>query len=243
MKKLVALLLTFALLLTCTAVLAEAAEETAEPRIAHYQIRNLTGDAVLVLKLKDNLTGEEISLLNDAVPALGLEEIMYFDLPADPEETDETLSHRFTLTFSNGSEEKVFEFKTLSFENVLIDLLSEDAMTGATPIKFSGKMFQIGKYKIINNTDKALQSVKFIENSKPDDFYQQSLLLNPGEFGVATYAMDPEADGHHALTIEFGFADGSSASFGTLSIEEASLTMDTDTVTGATPFKFGPFGE
>ena len=240
MKKWIALLLTLTLALSCTAVLAETAgEESAKPLVANYQIRNLTGDTLAVLTLTDNKTGEPMSLLNDG-ELFGDGLILYVTLIADENETEEDLKHRYTLTFSNGDEEKVYEFKTLSFENVLIDLLAADAMTGATPIKFNTKMFQRGNYKIINNTDKVLESVAFTENADPSTTTIVAPMIDPGAFGFVDYVIDPESEAHHALTIKFTFADGTECSFGTLSIEEASLTLTPDTVTGATPFTFGP---
>ena len=129
MKKMIALFLSLALLLTCTAVLAE--EKAAEPRVAHYQIRNLTGDGIFFLTLTDNQTGEVLELLGEG-EVIPVDGIFFLNLNADESETDEALEHRYTLSFSNGGE-NVYEFKTLSFENVLIDLLAADAMTGATP--------------------------------------------------------------------------------------------------------------
>jgi len=237
MKKWIAQFLSIALLFTCTAVLAEQAEE-AVPQVAHYQFHNLTGDTITVFTLTDNKTGEVEDLLSGE--GFLADELMYLTLYAEEGETKEDLEHRYTLTFSNGDENAVYEFKTLSFEDVLIDLLSADAMTGATPIKFNFKMYQVGSYKIINNTDKVLESVAITENADPDTTTILAPVLGPGTFGFVEYAIDPESEPSHALTIEFTFADGTKCSFGTLSIEEASLTLAPDTITGATPFKFGP---
>ncbi|MBR3016682.1 MAG: hypothetical protein IKH57_06330 [Clostridia bacterium] len=235
MKKGIALLLTLTLVFTCTAVLAEAAEI----RTANYQFRNLTGDSIAVLTLTDNKTGEVMDLLSDG-ELFGADLIMYLTLYAEENETKEDLEHRYTLTFSNGDEEKVYEFKTLSFENVLIDLLAADAMTGATPIKFNTKMFQRGNYKIINKTDKMLKAVAITENANPDTTSIVFPEIDPGSFAFVDYIIDPENEAHHALTIKFTFEDDTECSFGSLSIEEASLTLTPDTVTGATPFTFGP---
>ena len=167
MKKWIALLLTLTLVFTCASVLAETAgEETAEPMTANYQFHNLTGDSIAVLTLTDNKTGEVLDLLDGEL--FGPDLIIYLTLYANEDETKEDLEHRYTLTFSNGDEEKVYQFKTLSFENVLIDLLAVDAMTGATPIRFSTKMYQRGYYKVVNNTDKVLETIAITENANPD---------------------------------------------------------------------------
>ena len=234
MKKTIALLLTLMMVFTCVYALAE---ENAAPQTAYYQFRNLTGDSIAVLTLTDNKTGEVLDLLDGEL--FGDDLIIYLTLNADENDTKEDLEHRYTLTFSNGDEEKVYKFETLSFENVLIDLLAADAMTGATPIKFNTKMYQVGNYKIINKTDKVIESVAVTENADPSTTTIIASLIEPGTFFVAEYAIDPESEAHHALTIQFNFADGTECSFATLSIEEASMTLTPDTITGATPFTFG----
>ena len=236
MKKWIALFLSLALLLTCTAVLAE--EKAAEPRVAHYQIRNLTGDGIFFLTLTDNQTGEVLELLGEG-EVIPVDGIFFLNLNADESETDESLEHRYTLSFSNGGED-VYEFKTLSFENVLIDLLAADAMTGATPIKFNPKMFQVGNYQIINKTDKVLESVTFTENADPNNNSMVAPMIDPEGSETVSFCIAPENEPSHALTVEFRFADGTTCSFGTLSIEDASMTLTTDTISGATPFTFGP---
>ena len=236
MKKLIALFLSLALILTCTAV---PAEEAATPTVAHYQFRNLTGDTITVFTMTDNKTGEVQNLLYGG-EFLGPDQILYVTLYADENETKEDLEHRYTLTFSNGDEDAVYTFTSLSFEDVLIDLLAADAMTGATPIKFNFKMFQVGNYKIINKTDKVLETVAFTENVNPDQTTIVAPGLDPGMSGFVDFSIDPDHEASHALTIEFTFDDGTKCSFGTLSIEEASLTLTPDTITGATPFTFGP---
>ena len=60
-------------------------------------------------------------------------------------------------------------------------------------------------------------------------------------FCFVDFIVDPESETERALTIRFKFADGTECSYGALSIEEASLTLTPDTVTGATPFIFGAF--
>ena len=179
MKKLIAMILSFALILTCATVLAEETEEAAT-KTAHYQFRNLTGDTVLVFTITDNKTGEVLDLLSGE-GWYGDDNIMYLTLYADENETEEDLKNRYTITFSNGSEEDVYEFKTLNFEDVLIDLLAVDAMTGATPIKFNTKMFQVGTYKIINNTDKKLESVTIKENADTNNNSTVAPMMNVGD--------------------------------------------------------------
>lgn len=239
MKKLIALLLSLALLCTCAAVLAEAAEETAEEyQYANYQFRNLTGEDITMLSLTDNKTGEIQQFLSEG-DVLGKDQILYLSFSVVGTETKEDLEHRYTLSFTTAGGYTA-EFRTLSFENVLIDLLAEDAVTGATPIKFNARMFQVGSYKIINRTGKVIETVTITENADANNNSTVAPMLDPDAFCFVDFTIDPESEASHALTILFRFADGTECSFGTLSIEEASLTLTPDTVTGATPFTFGP---
>ncbi len=240
MKKLIALLLSLALLCACAAVLAE--EETVPVdayQFAHYQFRNLTGDDIVFLSLTDNKTGEEWQFITDG-DALEKDQVLYLSFSEEGTETKEDLEHRYTLSFGTASDYTA-SFKTLSFEDVLIDLLAADAVTGATPIKFNPKMFQVGNYKVINNTDQVLESVTITENADENNNSTVYPMLDPEMFCFVDFIIDPESEAERALTIQFKFADGTECSYGSLSIEEASLTLTPDTVTGATPFAFGPF--
>lgn len=238
MKKLIALLLSLALLLTCTAVFADAVPEEGEIQTANYQFQNLTGKVITSITMTDNKTGEALEFLeNDTV--LEPETILYSTIYVDASETKEDLEHRYTLSFKDADGE-VYEFKTLSFENVLIDLLAPDAMTGATPIKFNPKMYQIGKYKIINKTDKVLDAVTITQNADPNNNSTVMPAIGKDAFAYVDFIMDPDSEASHALTIEFTFDDGTKCSFEKLSIEEVSMTLTPDTITGATPFTFGP---
>ena len=234
MRKIPALVLALVLALGCAAALAE---ETAEPRIANYQFRNLTGDTIVLLTLTDNLTGDVESIL-DENEGFSNDTVIFLTITA-VDEPEESLEHRFTLTFSDGDEEKVYEYKTLSFKDALIDLLAPDAMTGATPVRFNEKMYQVGRYKVINKTDKVLETVMITENADPDLARIFSPALDPDGFAYVEFIMEPEHEDKQALTIEFSFTDGTKCSYEKLSIEKASLTLTPDTITSATPFTFG----
>ena len=239
MKKLIALLLSLAMLISCTAALADAAEEApVDYQTAHYQFRNLTGDTIVVMSLTDNKTGEVIPLLEEGENLLE-DQILYFSFGVDGSETKEDLEHRYNLYFMTA-DGYTADFETLSFEDVLIDLLAADALTGATPIKFNAKMYQVGNYKIINKTDKTLESVTITENADANNNSTVYPKIGKDAFAFANFVIDPDHEASHALTIEFAFEDGTSCSFGTLSIEEAALILTPDTITGATPFTFGP---
>lgn len=237
MKKIIALLLTLAMLFTFTAVLAEAAEEEI-PTVGHYQIANLTGEHIVSLTFTDNKDGDSIEYLVDGA-AIEPDDVIFVILPVTNVESKEDASHRLTLSFKTAGGYEA-TFATLSIEDVLINLLAQDALTGATPIQFSTP-YQAGYYKIVNNTSKELTTVTFVENADANNNSTQGVFVKPGDFALVGFLIDPDAEGNHALTISFQFEDGTECSFGTLSIEEATLTLsDEDVVSGATPFKFGP---
>ena len=236
MKKIIALLLTLAMLFTFTAALAEAAEETI-PNVGHYQIVNLTGENIISLIFTDNKDGDSMECLVDG-EILEPESLMFLPVAVSNVETKEDAEHRITLTFKTESGYEA-SFTTLSIEDVLINLLAQDALSGPTPIQF-GKPYQTGYYKIVNNTSKELKTVTFVENADTNNNGTESISLQPGDFTFTGFYIAPDAEAHHALTISFQFDDGTECSFATLSIEEATLTLtDEDVVSGATPFKFG----
>ena len=102
------------------------------PIIGSYVFVNKTGETVTNISIKDNVTGDAFS----GCPEGGLKAdeatgtiSVFFRGEGDG-------SHQLTLTYTteSGREES---FATLSYEDVTIELLAADAMTGATPIKFT----------------------------------------------------------------------------------------------------------
>ena len=98
-----------------------------------YVIRNATGATVTDLTLSDNVTGASVSYVPENGLKDGDEMNLGFSIPAD-----EDGNHRLTLQFtieSDGSYTSL-SFDTLSIEEATIELLSPDAASGATPIRF-----------------------------------------------------------------------------------------------------------
>ena len=236
MKKLTALLLSLALVFTCAAILAEAEEAPAQVVTREYQFRNLTGDALSALSITDNVTGETTEFIPEGEFVMA-DQVLFAEFSVDASIPEEELQKRYTLSYKNRSEYSA-EFKTLSFEDVLIDLLPADAVTGATPIKFNTEMIKHGRYKIINNTDQVISQVTIAENANPDNNTAIASALEPGESAFVDFTVDPANEGERALTINITFEDGSAYSFETLSIEKVSIRLTPDTITGATPFTF-----
>ena len=108
--------------------------EAAKSQTGSYLIRNTTGAVVTEVTLSDNVTGAAMSV----VPENGLQDgetmDVSFSIPAE-----EDGHHRLTLHFTIQTGEGSFtglSFDTLSIEEATIELLSPDAASGATPIRF-----------------------------------------------------------------------------------------------------------
>ena len=98
-------------------------------QMGHYVIVNKTGAVVTSLRITDNVSGDmmkaETALAPDGQTELG------FSIPKD-----EDGNHRLTFAYTVENEKEERVFGTLSIEDVTINLLAQDAMTGATPIQF-----------------------------------------------------------------------------------------------------------
>ena len=101
---------------------------------AHYFLCNQTGEKITKVTFTNNETGEIQTAWDDFDGIDALEDGAIF--PAiyncDADKTGELV---LTLKFVTESGYEA-EFTTLHFENVQINLLAPDAMTGATPISF-----------------------------------------------------------------------------------------------------------
>ena len=236
-RKIFALLTVLALLFSCAA-LAEGGADDVE--IGTYTIYNKTGETVVEVKITDNVTGIENvfpaegeggSLLNDNMIT------MIVDVP-----TDGTGSHGLTLSFKteSGREES---FPTLHVEEVAIDLLAADAMTGATPIAFreaEKNETTTGEYTFYNKTGETVLFLNLIENV--ENGLAQWINFDPGfapdtqkEFDFSVPAERKDT----TLTLQFVTESGKIGIFNTLKIEKAPITLlEVDAFSGATPISF-----
>ena len=238
MKKTIALLLSLIMLLSCIAAFGDEVEEEPEDKSATYQLRNATGEPLVALAVTDNVTGAIDDLLPDGETLPEDEYVITMEFIAPD---DDQLQNRYTLSFETESGYKA-EYDKLNFENVLIDLLPSpgtDAVSGSTPVRFSQEMLQTGNYRIINSTGKTLTKIIITENATGESLVFEP-MAEPGMEAYVVFTIDAGNKADHALTIDFSFDDGTKCSFGTLSIEDASLTRTEDSITGATPFVFGP---
>ena len=232
-KRIFALLTAVAMLLCCGAL---AEEETAPEKTGVYTVFNKTGEPVTELKITDNITGEEnVFPIEEGkfFDEKGIA-VFYVDIPEN-----EDGEHRLTLSFKtlSGREES---FKTLSIEEVNIDLLATDAMTGATPIAFSMQQAEAsGVYTFYNLTG---ENVTYLELKDNDDGAQMGFTfddgLKPNDSFVVNYVI-PADRNDVTLTLKFVTESGNTSSFPTLKIEEAPISLlAIDALTGPTPISF-----
>ena len=136
-KKIAAMLLAVALMITVTACGEKAVEPTteaateAEPQKAEYTIYNTTGDTVTELYLY--LVGSEDKGENFA--GEGLEDGASVVITKEAASEDEAKAMTFVLEFVSGGQTQKHE--TVHFEVAPISLKSVDAASGATPIAFA----------------------------------------------------------------------------------------------------------
>ena len=232
MKKILALLTALSLLLCCAAF----AEEEVAYQTGTYLITNTTGEAVTNITLTDPVTGSSIAFPASDGEVLddGATVLFSFNIPEG-----EDGSHRLTLAYTTaGGRTETFE--TLSIEEVTINLLAADAMTGATPIAFGmPAKDQVGQYCLRNKTGEIITELSVTDNvigaavqvGFPDAFeqdeeYNLSFGVSAGEENVT-------------LTLAWKTESGKTGSFETLKIETAIIELlDVDAVAGATPIAF-----
>ncbi len=232
-RKIFALLMAMALLFSCAAL---AEDEPIKVQTGVYTIMNKTGEAVTELKIIDNVTGEsnDFPFVENGV----LEEdgllILYFDIPEG-----EDGSHRLTLSYktASGREET---FGTLSIEEVNIDLLAADAMTGATPIAFSMPVAEkTGTYTFYNRTGEVVKFINLIDNE--DGATIRAAFKDgfaPDESHTIVFSVPGDRE-NVTLTLQFVTESGKIGVFSTLNIEDVPITLlDVDSVSGATPISF-----
>ncbi len=244
MKKFLALILAAAMLLSCA--LAETAEEPVDEAAVQngvYNITNATGATVADVILTDNVTGSSIAYSREGGLKDGESMNIGFSIPAG-----EDGKHRLTLQYTVKTSENtytVYSFTTLSIEEVGITLLAADAITGATPIAFTGATeTQDGYYVLRNATGATVADVILTDNVTGSSIaFSIEGGLKDGESMGIGFSIPAGEDGKHRLTLQYTVETGENTytvySFTTLSIEEATLELlSPDAITGATPFRF-----
>ena len=110
---------------------AAATTELTGPQDAEYTVYNSTGEKVTELYLYENGSSDKGE--NYAKDGLADGASVVIDRTEDAS-VIKTISYTLEYTTESG---RNASFTTLHFETVPINLLAEDAMTGATPLQFA----------------------------------------------------------------------------------------------------------
>ena len=228
MKKLILVLL--ALLLIASVCYAEDATAT-------YTIYNVTGEKVTELYAIDTITGEKGE--NYAATPIEPDAVVEIvkTVPADKTGKD---SFMIDLTYVTESG-RTGSFPTLHFETVPISLLSEDAMTGATPISFFAPEMT-ATYTIYNTTGEKVVAL-YAANALTGEMGENYAATPIEPDGVVEIVKTATADktGKDFFVIELSYVteSGRIGTFSNLHFETVPISLlSTDAMTGATPISF-----
>lgn len=235
MKKLFAVMTATLALCLMTAASAEEAVQT-----ARYDLVNLTGENVTELyfyKADDEDKGanlaEEALLPDESIE-------LTFEAPVE----QDVSGYNFVLDFTTESGYNA-KFETVHFEEVSLNMLSADAMTGATPISFSPILLK-AHYVVTNNTGADVTELYFYEagsEDKGENLAEGGLAAGESVEINLKAASEEEAKAAN-YCLEFVGEDGVSRKFETVHFEDVVVELlAADAITGATPIRFAPLPE
>lgn len=226
MYRLLALILSVALLLSGMTTLAE------ESDICTYTVFNTTGELITELYITDNQTGEKSE---NYAGNEGLKPEAYVEINGiNKDDYEVTLSFRTENGF-----EGVFE--TLHWETVPLSLLipssvedGADATTGATPLSFTAPQCT---YTVCNMTGERVTELYITDNQtgEKSDNYAGDWLADGASMEITG---DNKAG--YEVTLSFKTESGFEGVFETLHFETVTISLlnPTDATTGATPISF-----
>ena len=241
MRKLLALVLSLALVTACAAALAET-ETPKEGDLCTYTIYNETGEKVVELYLIDNNDGEKSE---NFAGEEGLEPQAEAEIQGAYYE-----GYVVSLYFRTESGYEA-TFATLHHETVPISLLpapqpaegeQTDATTGATPISFSAPT-RMAQYLFRNKTGENVTSLALVDNSDGETIDLLALggteALADGE--TTSFALPVAADKTKdvEITVKFTTESGYEGTFPTLHFESVTINLlEVDAASGATSISF-----
>ena len=235
MKKLFAVMTAVLVLGLLTVASAEEAVQT-----ARYELVNLTGENVTELyfdEAEDEDQGENLAeeaLLPDEYIELE------FEAPAD----EDVKAYNFVLDFTTESGYNA-KYETIHFEEVCLNMLSADALTGATPIRFA-PILPKAYYVVTNGTGAEVSELYFYDagsEDKGENLAEGGLAAGESVEISLEAASDEEAKAAN-FCLEFVGEDGVSKKYETVHFEEVGLELlSADAITGATPIRFSPLPE
>ena len=234
----------------------EAATEAEEekkvlPDKAEYTFNNKTGEKVTEIKLVDNTSKKVVEDLKD-----GLDDgkSVKVSIKKDSSITDKT---SYTLTFTTKSGYKA-EYKTLGFEVAGINLIAEDAKSGATPIEFipeaeteaeteaateaeeeKRELPDKAEYTFNNATGEKVTEIKLVDNTSKKVVEDLKDGLEDGKTVKVSIDKDSSVTDKTSYTLTFTTKSGYKAEYKTLGFEVATIKLiSEDAKSGATPIEF-----
>ena len=241
---------------TTEAAETEAATEAEEekkvlPDKAEYTFNNKTGEKVTEIKLVDNTSKKVVEDLKD-----GLDDgkSVKVSIKKDSSITDKT---SYTLTFTTKSGYKA-EYKTLGFEVAGINLIAEDAKSGATPIEFipeaeteaetevateaeeeKKELPDKAEYTFNNATGEKVTEIKLVDNTSKKVVEDLKDGLEDGKTVKVSIDKDSSVTDKTSYTLTFTTKSGYKAEYKTLGFEVATIKLiSEDAKSGATPIEF-----
>ena len=241
---------------TTEAAETEAATEAEEekkvlPDKAEYTFNNKTGEKVTEIKLVDNTSKKVVEDLKD-----GLDDgkSVKVSIKKDSSITDKT---SYTLTFTTKSGYKA-EYKTLGFEVAGINLIAEDAKSGATPIEFipeaeteaeteaateaeeeKRELPDKAEYTFNNATGEKVTEIKLVDNTSKKVVEDLKDGLEDGKTVKVSIDKDSSITDKTSYTLTFTTKSGYKAEYKTLGFEVATIKLiSEDAKSGATPIEF-----
>ena len=235
-----------------TEVATEAEEEKKVlPDKAEYTFNNKTGEKVTEIKLVDNTSKKVVEDLKD-----GLDDgkSVKVSIKKDSSITDKT---SYTLTFTTKSGYKA-EYKTLGFEVAGINLIAEDAKSGATPIEFipeaeteaeteaateaeeeKRELPDKAEYTFNNATGEKVTEIKLVDNTSKKVVEDLKDGLEDGKTVKVSIDKDSSVTDKTSYTLTFTTKSGYKAEYKTLGFEVATIKLiSEDAKSGATPIEF-----
>ena len=199
-------------------------EATPETAPAKYTLYNQTGENLTDVYLYENGSSDKGENLADKFHGASAT-IDLGELPTDKV---------FTLEYkTEGGREGKFD--TLHVEEAPIQLLAEDAKTGATDIAFSVPE-NPAKYTLYNSTGEDVKELYIYPNGEDKGTNHAGDGLANGENVEVDYGNVPQDTSY---TVEFTTASGYKGKFDTLHVEEAPIELIAeDDMTGATQIRF-----
>ncbi|MCI6239398.1 MAG: hypothetical protein MR638_10195 [Lachnospiraceae bacterium] len=234
----------------------EAATEAEEekkvlPDKAEYTFNNKTGEKVTEIKLVDNTSKKVVEDLKD-----GLDDgkSVKVSIKKDSSITEKT---SYTLTFTTKSGYKA-EYKTLGFEVAGINLIAEDAKSGATPIEFipeaeteaeteaateaeeeKRELPDKAEYTFNNATGEKVTEIKLVDNTSKKVVEDLKDGLEDGKTVKVSIDKDSSITDKTSYTLTFTTKSGYKAEYKTLGFEVATIKLiSEDAKSGATPIEF-----